>query len=463
MKHPFHQIRLYEIGSRLFCSKMKEPLEFALSSLKDSLPFVWAEEIWLMGVWKNSPKSQSIARSMPELQPGFLAVKHPLFAEDVYGSPYSIYSYTPDPLVSANDNLTNVYKQIHEWNKKLILDFVPNHMAIDSPLIESDPHLFLIATDSVSSKNSFLHANGNRYVYGRDPYFDGWTDTIQWDFSNPDVEKKHIQILKEIAKVCDGVRCDMAMLLLPDVFEKTHEKKSVYDWKRVIDTVRQNYPNFKFYAEAYWGMENRLLDLGFDATYDKSFYDALKENQFHFISQSLNENTKLSKIRFLENHDEERAKHQFGENSHTYFSLLSFSECILLFHEGQNLGLTKKIPVQMIQTDPENSNQVTEMYYKRAMKTITKRNSSSMFYQPNYIEFNGSAVFTRAIQTGSDTELILWNETNKEVSGWIPFQEGIQFQSILTDLVSGVEFPQTKSEEGIYFKLNPNQAQWFIF
>lgn len=442
---------------------MKEPLEIALHSLKDSLPFLWADEIWLMGVWKNSPKSQTIARSMPDLQPGFRAVKQNLLPEDIYGSPYSIFSYTADPLVCENDSLTNVYKLTQNWKKKLILDFVPNHMAIDSPIVDSDPDLFLKADDSTLPRNSFKHPNGCIYVHGRDPYFDGWTDTIQWDFSNPDVETKHIQILKQIAKQCDGVRCDMAMLLLPDVFERTHGKKSLYDWKRVIETVRQNFPNFKFYAEAYWGMENRLLDLGFDATYDKSFYDALKENQFHFISQSLNENTKVSKIRFLENHDEERAKHQFGENSHTYFSLLSFSECILLFHEGQEQGLTRKIPVQMVQTDLEEPNFESNSFYKRALETIAKRNAKSLTFQPNYKEFNGISIFIRAIQTGEETELILWNETNSEVSGRIPFQDGIQFQTSLTDLVSGIDYSQTKSEEGIYFKLKPNQVQWFIF
>ncbi|MCW7482499.1 alpha-amylase family protein [Leptospira kanakyensis] len=442
---------------------MKEPLERALPSQKNSLPFLWADEIWLMGVWKNSPKSQSIARSMPELQPGFQTAKHPLLPEDIYGSPYSIYSYDPDPLISENDNLTWVYEMIRQWDKKLILDFVPNHMAIDSPLIESDPNLFLVANESVSQKNSFLHPNGNRYTHGRDPYFDGWTDTIQWDFSNPNVEEKHIQILKGIAKQCDGVRCDMAMLLLPDVFEKTHGKKSTYDWKRVIETIRQDYLNFKFYAEAYWGMENRLLNLGFDAVYDKSFYDALRENHFSYISQNLRENSNLTQIRFLENHDEDRAKHQFGENSHSYFSLLSATECILLFHEGQEQGLVQKIPVQMIQTDFEKPNPNSEDFYYRALKVITKRNSDSFVFWPDYKEFNDSPVFIKSIQTKNQTELFLWNENHGEVSGWIPFQEGIQFQTNLTDLITGITYPQTKSEEGIYFKLGPNEVQWFIF
>ncbi|TGK87948.1 alpha-amylase [Leptospira noumeaensis] len=442
---------------------MKEPLERALSSNQNSLPILWADEIWLMGVWKNSPKSQTIARRMPELQPGFQATKHPLLPEDVYGSPYSIFSYTPDPLVSEYDNLTNVYKLIQKWNKKLILDFVPNHMAIDSPIVDSNPDFFLKADTSAKSKNSFQHPNGNVYAHGRDPYFDGWTDTIQWDFSNPNVENKHIQILFEIAKQCDGVRCDMAMLPLPEVFEKTHGKKSVYDWERVIRAVRKNFPHFKFYAEVYWGMENRLLELGFDATYDKSFYDVLKENQLSSVSQSLNDNSNLRKIRFLENHDEDRAKHIFGENSESYFSLLATSECILLFHEGQEKGLTRKIPVQMICTDLEIPNPHSEEFYKLALGTIAKRNADSKFYLPNYNEFRGVSIFMKAIQTGNHTELVLWNHTNSEVSGRIPFQEGIQFQTSLTDLVSGIEYPQTKSEEGIYFKLRPNQVQWFIF
>ncbi|PJZ45099.1 alpha-amylase [Leptospira brenneri] len=442
---------------------MKEPLEVSLSSLVNSLPFLWAHEIWLMGVWKNSPKSRSIARSMPELQSGFRSAKQSLSSEDIYGSPYSISSYTPDPIVSNESNLTKVYELIHHLNKKLILDFVPNHMATDSPIIDSDPNLFLLANESVALKNAFLHSNGNRYVHGRDPYFDGWTDTIQWDFSNPDVEKKHIEILNTIASQCDGVRCDMAMLLLPDVFEKTHGKKSAYDWKRVITKIKTSFPNFKFYAEAYWGMENRLLELGFDATYDKSIYDAFKENNTAHISHSLKENTHPNKIRFLENHDEERAKHQFGENSHSYLSLLLCTECTILLHEGQDQGLTKKYPVQMIRVDSEMPDTKTEEFYKRALIATRKRNKDTGYFWPRYNEFGGNPVFVKSIQTENQTELILWNETNTEVSGWIPFQEGIQPRETLTDLVTGLDYPQTKSDEGIYFKLVPSQVQWFIF
>ncbi|XDD53154.1 alpha-amylase [Leptospira sp. WS4.C2] len=442
---------------------MKEPLDSLILELEKSPSFVWADEIWFMGVWKNSPKSRSIAQTMPELQPNYQSVKQNLELEDIYGSPYSIFEYLPDSLVSKEKDLINLHTNLKQLGKKLILDFVPNHMAIDSPIVDSNPDLFLIASESVSIKNSFLHQNGNVYVHGRDPYFDGWTDTIQWDFSNPNVEKKHIEILKSIAKQSDGVRCDMAMLLLPDVFEKTHGKKSFYDWSRVIQSVREEFPHFKFYAEVYWGMEDRLLSLGFDASYDKSIYDAFKNQNLDFISQDLKENSGIKNIRFLENHDEERAKHQFGESSRTYFSLLCADECILLFHAGQEMGLSKKIPVQMIRTDNEVTDLSSKEFYDRAFVVTAKRQENSLVFWPDYKEYNGRSVFAKSIETENITELFLWNEQTTEVSGWIPFQEGIQFQENLTDIVTGKTYPQTKSEQGIYFKLAPNQVQWFIF
>ncbi|WP_341867073.1 alpha-amylase family glycosyl hydrolase [Leptospira perdikensis] len=438
-------------------------MESLIPNLKKSPTFQWADEIWLMGVWKNSPKSQSIARTMPELQRSYQTVKHPIHSEDIYGSPYSIFAYSPDPLVVREKDLTKIHHMIQDLGKKLILDFVPNHMAIDSPLIEANPDLFLIADESVSSKNAFLHPNGNEYVHGRDPYFDGWTDTIQWDFANPNVEVKHIEILKNIAKQSDGVRCDMAMLLLPNVFEKTHKRKSNYDWSRVIKSIKEEFPNFKFYAEVYWGLEEELLSLGFDASYDKSLYDAFKSQNFDFVSENLRKKYSPKKIQFLENHDEQRAKQQFGEKSKSYFALLATSECTLLFHAGQELGLNKKIPVQMIQTDEEDGDVTIKEFYSRAFATIAARKHDSFVLWPDYKEFNGNSVFIKSIQSENQTEIILWNEQTFEVSGWIPFQEKIQFQVSLTDLITGDHYPQTKSEQGIYFRLKPNQVQWFIF
>lgn len=416
-----------------------------------------------MGVWKNSPSSQKIARSMPELQPGYQFVKSNLEQSDVYGSPYSIYEYSPDPLVTDQLDLREICDWFHSHHKKLILDFVPNHLAIDSPIVSQNPDLFLKVDPNEIGKNSFLHPNGFWYSHGKDPYFDGWTDTIQWDFSNPEVEEYHINILRSIAKQCDGVRCDMAMLPLPEVFKKTHGKLSVYDWNRVIKTIKQEFHGFKFYAEVYWGLENTLQFLGFDATYDKSLFDEMLMGNLTMIANSIMNNSNLHNIRFLENHDENRAKHNFGDKSHTYFSLLSATPNIILFHDGQNLGHSKKVPVQMIQIDEEPVDFATNSFYNRAFTTISKRSNKLEYIDLQYFEFNHLPIFARKIISDFHVELILWNHNSIESSGWIQYEDGIFFKDELIDIVTGEIYTQMKKKEGLYFKLNPNQLQWFIF
>ena len=94
------------------------------------------------------------------------------------------------------------------------------------------------------------------------------------------------QLLESIAARCDGVRCDMAMLVLNEVFAKTWERfqvssrpdpagLGVLGCQRFLATIKQAHPGFVFLAEAYWGLEPRLQALGFDYTYDKALYDGL--------------------------------------------------------------------------------------------------------------------------------------------------------------------------------------------
>lgn len=82
--------------------------------------------------------------------------------------------------------------------------------------------------------------------------------------------------LQSIARQCDGVRCDMAMLVLNEVFAKTWAAFPGNDaipqtefWTDVIEAVKESSPEFLFLVEAYWDLEARLQELGFDFTYDK--------------------------------------------------------------------------------------------------------------------------------------------------------------------------------------------------
>ncbi len=110
---------------------------------------------------------------------------------------------------------------------KLMLDFVPNHMAPDHPWVGQHPDYFIGGSeiDLARAPRNYFRVptkNGSRlFAHGRDPYFDGWPDTIQLNYGNPELQQAMIGELLRIAGQCDGVRCDMAMLVLPEVFERT--------------------------------------------------------------------------------------------------------------------------------------------------------------------------------------------------------------------------------------------------
>src|SRR5687768_5666693 len=82
--------------------------------------------------------------------------------------------------------------------------------------------------------------------------------------------------LVKIAGQCDGVRCDMAMLVLPEVFERTWGQRSEPFWPKAIECVREHVSDFCFMAEVYWDLEWSLQQEGFDYAYDKRLYDRLR-------------------------------------------------------------------------------------------------------------------------------------------------------------------------------------------
>jgi hypothetical protein len=105
----------------------------------------------------------------------------------------------------------------------------------------------------------------------------------------------------------------MAMLVLPDVFERTWGGRSEPFWPKATQRVRDRVPEFCFMAEVYWDLEWTLQQQGFNYTYDKRLYDRLHSGDArpvreHFLA-GLDYQSKMA--RFLENHDEPRAAAAF--------------------------------------------------------------------------------------------------------------------------------------------------------
>jgi hypothetical protein len=110
----------------------------------------------------------------------------------------------------------------------------------------------------------------------------------------------------------------MAMLVLPEVFERTWGRRAPLFWPEATRRVRARVPGFRFMAEVYWDLEWTLQQQGFDYAYDKRLYDRLREGHARPVREhlyaGLDYQDKLA--RFLENHDEPRAAATFAPGMH---------------------------------------------------------------------------------------------------------------------------------------------------
>ena len=157
--------------------------------------------------------------------------------------------------------------------------------------------------------------------------------------------------LGRVADCCDGVRCDMAMLLLPDVIRRTWGDKSLPSdgrppvdnpfWPEAIAQVHRRHPDLLFMAEVYWDLEWTLQQQGFDYTYDKRLYDRLRSRDVEGVRGHLHADMVFQRrcVRFLENHDEPRAASAFPSDVHRAAAILAFlTPGLRFFHDGQFEG-----------------------------------------------------------------------------------------------------------------------------
>ncbi|NTU52609.1 MAG: alpha-amylase [Chlorobiaceae bacterium] len=332
--------------------------------------------VWLMGVWKKSRYSEAIASSHRELRSEFLDNLKDLQPEDIVGSPYAIPSYEVSEAIGGYYALMAFRKRLAGMGIKLMLDFVPNHMALDNRWLPDHPELFVTISKQEQSQDPcscFEYTKGKYLAHGKDPYFPPWTDTLQINYANLATHEMMIHNLLHISDLCDAVRCDVAMLVLKDVFNTTWEnlagKMTEEFWPKAIQTIRKKHPGFLFLAESYWNREWDLQQMGFDFTYDKPFYDYLGNSPVnvpklrgHLLADW---NYQQRLCRFIENHDEVRASEQFGPNHAVAALILLTSPGLTLVHQGQLLGLKKKIPVQLLRHAKEPSHKaLLHLYLK---------------------------------------------------------------------------------------------------
>lgn len=486
MKNP----KLFEINIRLLVKRYdadgkRATLADIPSSYWENLAENGIEIVWLMGIWQTTDilidrccfeeyLIQSYNRSLKDWQ-----------RKDVIGSPYAIDKYEVNRELGIKKDLLQLKKTLNDLNIKLLLDFVPNHFSAETVLLKTHPDIFLETTEEIlsSDRHTFyrpIQQPHRIFAHGRDPFFPAWTDTIQLNYFNLKAREFLTGTLLNIAELCDGVRCDMAMLTLNNVFgntwrgvidENLFPKPQDEFWRSAITEVKKSHPDFLFLAEAYWNLEWDLQQLGFDFTYDKKLLDRLKDGTPKNIRDHLRADMsfQLKSSRFLENHDEERVIHSLGmEKSFAAAVIISTIPGMRFFFDGQTDGKKIKLPIQLGREPKEVKNQAVSSFYDKLFR-ITK----------NEIFSAGSWELKEALpgweRDHTYENLLTWHWTNNShhclvvvnyshvsSQGRIKIHpSGSEELLVLTDLWNGEEYIRSANEalySGLFVELSPYQV-----
>lgn len=394
---------LLEISTRPYLYYLSQKYKTLINKLSlipleelDFLKYLRFNFIWFMGVWNNGKEGrlfdqadESRIKKYNKHLPGWTN-------EDVIGSPYSIYSYDPSPEIGTSEDLKWLKEELNKRDIKLILDFVPNHSSMDAPEIESNPEYY-IRKGRIKSKYK-LSEKDEKYIYNnakivkipKEEKYDNkgfaygrglgskhvWKDVRQYDYSNKKLWQFQLENLKKIAKYCDGIRCDVAWLILNEIFKRCF--KTINNdingefWSFVISEIKKLYPNIIFIAEVFgkkW-ISDYLLKCGFNYVYDISPFDSLNKNNINeFIERitTLDDNYLFHSLHYTENHDLITVIENFEGNAkkaNLATAIISFLPGIKMYNFGQFYGWKNTLCVQLRRILSYNINEDILKFYK---------------------------------------------------------------------------------------------------
>ncbi|HEY3704676.1 MAG TPA: alpha-amylase family glycosyl hydrolase [Terracidiphilus sp.] len=379
---------LYEIDTWVWLSDLarKHGRPVDLGSVPrpewDAIAEFGFDAVWLMGVWERSPAGIAIANENGGLIADFRRALPDFEIVDNVGSPYCIRNYEVDSHLGGTAGLASARKELAQRGIKLIVDFVPNHVAPDHTWTITHPEYFVQGTtqDALNNPDLFLVRNGNVFARGRDPNFPAWPDVLQLNAFHSGLRIAIVDTLRSIAGRADGVRCDMAMLPMTAIFERTWgsragEVPAHEYWRDVIGAVKAASPDFLFVGEAYWNLEWDLQQQGFDYCYDKKLYDLLEHSNAEAVRLHLCADLAYQKklLRFIENHDEPRAASAFaGAKQRAAALTVATLPGIRMFHEGEFEGRTVRPPVFLGRRPEEPADEGLRRFYRKLLTAVNR-------------------------------------------------------------------------------------------
>lgn len=384
---PRHPI-IYEINTWVWLHELSQQARRSITladvpkKIWDALASYGFDAVWLMGVWERSPAGLAISMQNEGLLSEFRRVLPDFAEQDNIGSAYCVRDYRVDVRLGGSDGLAQARRQLADRGMRLILDVVPNHVAPDHSWATEHPEYFIqgSAADLTERPGEFLRIGDHVLACGRDPYFPPWQDVLQLNAFHSDLRKAAIETALSTADQCDGMRCDMAMLLLNQIFERTWGARAgarpqTEYWPELIGAVKRRYPDLLFMAEAYWDLEWELQQQGFDFCYDKRLYDRLEHENAESVRRHLCADSGYQDrlVRFIENHDEPRAAATFsGSKARAAAVTISTLQGAALFHDGQFEGRRVKLPVFLRRRPEEPTDVGLQKFYMKLLQILRR-------------------------------------------------------------------------------------------
>ncbi len=486
---------IYEINTRVWINQFRQKNEnVTIADIPDSYWDQFGNEgidyVWLMGVWKTCDNiiekycyEENLIKSYDKALKGWTK-------QDIIGSPFAIDVYNVSPRVGDKKSLLNLKSCLNKKGIKLILDFVPNHFSAGSSLIKSNPAIFLSVNQDTFLKDTYTFfqpfKDEERYLaHGRDPFFPAWLDTVQVNLFSNEAREFLTDILLQLTNVCDGVRCDMAMLALNNVFKNTwggvlsgEEIGSMHNdfWQTAIERVKKVRPGFIFIAESYWDLEWTLQQQGFDYTYDKKLTDRLISSSAGNIIDHLKAGLDYQKksLRFIENHDEERVAAVLGKDkSKAAAIVISTILGMRFYHNGQFEGKKIKLPVQLGRAPDEFESSEIKNFYK----TLLSITSQEIFKRGQWKlleplpSWDGNETFKNILAWqwvyNSQKRVVVVNYSTSLAACRLKLDvKGYQEELFIIDLLNDQSYTRSAEEVfqlGLYIDLKPYQSHIFSF
>jgi hypothetical protein len=288
-------------------------------------------------------------------------------------------------------------------------------------------------------------------------------------------------MLLTVGEQCDGLRCDMAMLMTNEVFGRTWGERvgpapAADYWPTLIGRVKGAHPDLLFMAEAYWDMEWTLQQQGFDLCYDKRLYDRLVHDSAESIRGHLQADPQYQErlIRFIENHDEPRAAATFPPvKARAAAVVMSTLQGARLYHDGQLDGDRIHIPVFLGRGPDEPRDEDLHTFYNRLLRAVAESGLHDGDWRlceatgwPDNDSHRQLAAWSWATSTQRHLVVVNLSDAPAQARVHLPYDDLHGRTWTLADRLNGQTFDRAGDElagEGLYVELEPWGAYFLGF